>query len=67
MAIINLTTNAGITPALKNTTETLSVEIWAAIDKAIDSGIPANTLIGVVKIVEAKLMRDFFDSVGVEK
>ena len=67
MTIVSFTTQAGITPALKNNTETLSEEIWSAIHKSIDAGIPFNTLIGVVRIVEAKLMLDFFRTIGVEE
>ena len=62
MTVIKMT-NKGVTSLLHITVNVLSVDLWAAIDKAIESGIPSSMLIGMLRMVEAKVMNDLLEQV----
>ena len=62
MTIIKMA-NKGVTSLLHSTVNALSVDLWAAIDKATTSGIPSSMLIGMLRMVEAKVMDDLLEQV----
>ncbi|MDH4581390.1 hypothetical protein E8F20_05805 [Pseudomonas sp. BN415] len=60
--IIGLSDN-GLTPTLRNTSTKLGEEIWAAIDKATDAGIPAGLIVGHLEFIKAAIIDQNFRNV----
>ena len=55
--------SGGMTPALKSTSEALGRDLWVAIDKATDAGIPAGLIVGHLEFVKAAIIHQSFEGV----
>lgn len=53
----------GISPALSTSMEALRSEIWAAIDKAADVGVPAGLIVGQLELLKVAYLAQVFEEV----
>lgn len=53
----------GMSPALRNTSAVMQDEIWAAINKATESGMPGGLIVGQLEFIKAAIIHQHFQSV----
>ncbi|MOA58686.1 hypothetical protein D3C78_1831260 [compost metagenome] len=57
--VVNLAEN-GITPALHTSVDAMQADIWAAIDKAAEHGMPIGLIIGQLEFVKSAMINQHF-------
>ena len=55
--------DGGLTPALRNSSSQLNADMWEAIDKATDSGMPVGLLIGHLEFIKSAIFDQHFHKV----
>jgi hypothetical protein len=50
----------GLTPGLVNASEAMRREIWEAIDKATEAGLPAGLIVGQLEFMKAAIIEAHF-------
>lgn len=50
----------GMSPALRNASGVLQAEIWAAINKAVEAGMPAGLTVGHLEFIKAAIIHQQF-------
>ncbi len=56
--VTSLTDRQGIPPKLHTASDALCEEVWSAIDKATDAGLPTSMIVGFLEMAKFELLAE---------